>query len=469
MRRSLMITAAAAALVVCGVPAASASGAWGTAKEVPGTAALNKGGGAQVTSVSCATAGNCGAGGYYTALINSHIATRPFVDNQTNGTWGKAREVPGMSALHPSQYASVASVSCASTGNCGAGGYYTIGPSANNREAFVVSETGGTWDTAEEVTGFPVNSAASIVSVSCRGAGNCSAGGYYYAYGGGNVQAFVVNETGGVWGAAEEVPGTATLNTGANAELTSVSCASAGNCSAGGYYTDGSGGQQAFVVNETGGTWGTAEEVPGTAALNTVGRAKLASVSCASAGNCSAGGDYTTSSGLEVFVVSETSGTWGTAEEVPGTAELNQGGAAQISSVSCASAGNCSAGGYYTAARWYRAFVVSEAGGTWGTAEEVPGLTAINPTGSSFLTSVSCGAAGNCSAGGLYDIDGTANTQAFVVSETSGTWGSAQDVAGTGQQSAIGSVSCSTASRCVAGGGNPDSSGKLQAFVVPRT
>jgi hypothetical protein len=81
---------------------------------------------------------------------------------------------------------------------------------------------------------------------------------------------------------------------------------------------------------------------------------------------------------------------------------------------------------------------------------------------------VSC-AAGNCSAGGYYDIDGTVNTQAFVVSETSGTWGSAQDIAGAGQQSAIGSVSCSTASRCVAGGGNPDSSGNLQAFVVSRT
>src|SRR5262249_57432994 len=41
-------------------------------------------------------------------------------------------------------------------------------------------------------------------------------------------------------------------------------------------------------------------------------------------------------------------GTWGTAEKVPGTAALNQGGIAEISSVSCASAGHCSASGANT-------------------------------------------------------------------------------------------------------------------------
>jgi hypothetical protein len=65
---------------------------------------------------------------------------------------------------------------------------------------------------------------------------------------------------------------------------------------------------QAFVVSETGGKWGKAIEVPGTAALNQGGLAAVNSVSCATAGNCSAGGQYTTASGAEeVFVVSETS------------------------------------------------------------------------------------------------------------------------------------------------------------------
>ena len=59
-----------------------------------------------------------------------------------------------------------------------------------------------------------------------------------------------------------------------------------------------SGHQQAFVVSEVNGTWGSRPmRSPGTAALNHGGGAAIASVSCASAGNCSAGGSYRDSSG----------------------------------------------------------------------------------------------------------------------------------------------------------------------------
>ena len=74
-----------------------------------------------------------------------------------------------------------------------------------------------------------------------------------------------------------------------------------------GQYLDGSGHFQAFVAGETNGTWGTAKKVPGTAALNTGGAAQVTSVSCASAGHCSAGGSYTDSSlNTQAFVVGET-------------------------------------------------------------------------------------------------------------------------------------------------------------------
>jgi hypothetical protein len=111
----------------------------------------------------------------------------------------------------------------------------------------------------------------------------------------------------------------------------------------------------------SGGTWGTARKVPGTAVLNQVD-AQANSVSCASAGNCSAGGSYTDSSGhSQAFVASEVNGTWHTAIEVPGIATLNQGGDAAVSSVSCASAGNCAADGFYLdSSRHAQAFVVNE-------------------------------------------------------------------------------------------------------------
>src|SRR5437868_581177 len=91
-------------------------------------------------------------------------------------------------------------------------------------------------------------------------------------------------------GNAIEVPGTATRVSGGYAFLSSVSCATVGNCAVGGHYPDGSGNAQAFVVDETNGSWGDAIEVPGAATLNSGGFASVSSVSCATVGNCTAGG-----------------------------------------------------------------------------------------------------------------------------------------------------------------------------------
>ncbi len=117
----------------------------------------------------------------------------------------------------------------------------------------------------------------------------------------------MVGQVNGAWRTAIEVPGTAALNRGGSAGIASVSCASAGNCSAGGFYKDSSGHAQAFVVGQVNGAWRTAIEVPGTPALNQGGSAGIAAVSCASAGNCSAGGSYADGSGHgQAFVDSET-------------------------------------------------------------------------------------------------------------------------------------------------------------------
>src|SRR5712691_1717106 len=81
------------------------------------------------------------------------------------------------------------------------------------------------------------------------------------------------------WGAAQEMPGSAALNQGGDAQVNSVSCSSPGNCSAGGFYTDSAGGDQAFAASEVKGTWRAPIEVPGTAALNKYAYAWINSVS----------------------------------------------------------------------------------------------------------------------------------------------------------------------------------------------
>ena len=475
---SAAVTAGAAAVVTMGVRPPDArdvgavrpAGSWGTAIEVPGLGALNTGGAAQVTSESCASAGNCAAGGNY----RDRHGLQGFVAVERHGRWGTAIEVPGLAALNKGRFAELNSVSCGSAGSCAAGGRYL--DRHGNQQGFVAVERHGRWGTAIEVPGLAAlntgeEAFAGVLSVSCASAGNCVAGGDYDNRHGG--QGFVAVERHGRWGTAIEVPGLAALNTGGDAEVNSVSCASPGSCAAGGHYSDRR-GQQGFVVDEKNGRWGQAIEVPGLAALNKGGYAEVNSVSCGSAGSCAAGGDYAGHDGRG-FVAVERNGRWGRAIEVPGLGALDKGRQASVVSVSCGSAGSCAAGGSYTdRARHGRSqgFVAVERNGRWGTAIEVPGLGALNKGGEAEVNSVSCGSAGSCVAGG--DYADRRSGQGFVAVERHGRWGQATAVPGLaalnkGGGAAVNSVSCAPAGTCAAGGSYTDRHGHDQGFVVSQT
>src|SRR5215472_9564128 len=394
-------------------------GTWGTAKQVPGLAALDKGGGGDVYSISCSSAGNCGADGTY---VDGAGHIQVFVANQANGTWGKAIPVPGLAALNVGGDAFSAALSCTSPGNCSAGGdYFTR--SGDFTQAFVVTETNGTWGKAIEVPGIQALSTVDggeVTALSCASPGNCSAAGHYT--GSHFRQVFVVNQTNGTWGKAIPIRGTTVTKIGF-AEVESVSCRAVGDCTAGGFFTARDHTGQPFVVSEKNGTWGKAIEIPGMRALNTGGSGAIRQLSCGPAGGCDAGGGYQDSHGFrQAFVVSERNGTWGKPIEVPGTAALNHQNA-EVDSLSCASPGNCSASGDYRQGHTFNLepFVVSERNGTWGKAIEVPDIESLNTGVETHVNSLSCGAAGNCSMGG--DYKSLVGPQAFVVNQAHGTWG----------------------------------------------
>ena len=469
--RVLVFVAGAAALLGAGllaVPGAAgaraaavaAAGSWGRAIAVPGLATLNKGRNADVLSVSCPSAGNCAAAGYY-----QNHGKQGFVAVERNGRWHQAIEVPGLGALNTGGNAGVRSVSCASAGSCAVGGAYTDG--GGHQQGFVAVRRNGRWHQAIEVPGLGTlntGGSAAVSSVSCASRGYCAAVGFY-TDGGGHRQGFVAIDRNGRWGQAVQVPGLGALNTGGSAEVSSVSCASPGNCAAGGDYATDAPGEQAFVVSEKNGTWGTAEQVA--ASLNTGGDAAVDTVSCGSAGNCAAGGRYVDGSrNVQAFLVSEVNGVWTAAREVAG--KLNINGVAVVTSVSCAWAGNCSAGGTYDYGGYNAAFVVREKNGVWGRAIDVPGLGRV--ARDAFLTSVSCASAGNCAAGGGYD---GGPSGAWVVRENDGVWGKQTTVPGLGALNkgsdlGVSSVSCASAGSCVAGGYYQETGRHfpLQAFVT---
>jgi hypothetical protein len=473
------VAAAASAADAGAVPAAPsavpAAGSWGRAIAVPGLRALNKRRGAGVVSVSCASAGSCAAGGHYS---DRHGHGQGFVASERHGRWSKAIEVPGLGALNRDGGADVSSVSCGAAGNCAAGGFFSDeGLPFDRPTAFIAAEHGGRWGKAVALEDGEVS------SVSCASAGNCLAGGYagpYFLVG----DAFVVVERAGRWGRVRLVPGLRALEHGGDPEIagswiSSVACPSAGNCAVGGGYSDKNGNNHGFVAVERHGVWDKAIEVPGLAALNKHGGdTRVWSVSCGSAGNCAAGGYYTDSNGhYQGFAVLERNGAWGTAIEVPGLGALNKGNRAAVNWVSCGSAGSCVAGGAYAGgfvapARSGRlhGFVAVERNGVWHRAIEVPGLAALSRGGDAFVTSVSCASAGSCAAGGYY-TGLLHHRQGFVAVERHGVWGKATQVPGlralnAGGSATVGSLSCPSPGHCAAGGSFRDRSGHRQGFVT---
>jgi hypothetical protein len=121
--------------------------------------------------------------------------------------------------------------------------------------------------------------------------------GRYYTDADRNTQGFVAVERNGRWRTTTGVPGLAALTTGGrNAEVLTVSCASAGSCAAGGFYSDRSHHRQGFVAAEDNGAWGRATQVPGLSALNAGGNAEVRWLSCPASRKCASGGFYTDAS-----------------------------------------------------------------------------------------------------------------------------------------------------------------------------
>lgn len=492
------------------------------AERLPGLAALARGQDASIRGLSCPSAGNCAIDGSYGFLRrNMTYHSRVFVASEVHGRWRKVQDVPGLSALGAHNDADIGPVSCPSAGNCLAVGYYglTVGPYGDSGHVtgFLAMEQDGTWHNAQPIPGLRARlPAGSSIVLSCPSAGNCAFGGAYTDRAHHGFEAFVDSQANGKWTKAQPIPGLARLETGAHSSITAISCASPGNCTAGGSYGRQDHHLQGFVVSETNGVWGTAKPIGGTP---THRNSLIAAISCASAGNCGLTGDNYNGAifGSTPFVASQVSGTWSDTQPVPGLAILDQGSGALAPTLSCPAPGECTASGYYTradpqpgargalkycapagGAGCVYAFTVTLAGGTWHTAQQLPGITALNSAGSATIgttgcyspspypygidysalrscTALSCTSVGNCSAGGSVTTS-THTEQAFTVTQTGGTWHTAQQVRGlaalgTASSASVEYVSCPPAGPCVSAGSyrlgsNKSQNKNQQLFVV---
>src|SRR5947209_5643317 len=151
-------------------------------------------------------------------------------------------------------------------------------------------------------------------------------------------------------------------------------------------------------------SWATGVEASAPAGAGPDPGVALSSVSCPAAGDCSAVGSYLDSSGnRQGLLLTESAGTWTTGVEalLPADAGSNPGGGPI--SVSCAAAGYCSAvGNYVDSSGNVQGLLLTEAAGTWATGEEAtPPADALSNT-TVGLDSVSCTSPSACSAVGVY-------------------------------------------------------------------
>jgi Divergent InlB B-repeat domain/PASTA domain len=448
------VSAAACALVALGGASASAakpasSGGQAMSSRTSATAGLSGGWGAGVAaalpanglvtsesvlinSVSCPSPGNCSAVGEY----YDRSGLQGLLLTEAGGQWSV-----GVEAVLPANAATanpevrVNSVSCSPAGNCtGVGSYFD---SSGNMQGLLLTETEGTWATGVEAP-LPANTAgADLDSVSCASPGNCTVVGAVFLDG--SDQGLLLTETAGSWATGVKASLPADAPPGTGAYLDSVSCASAGNCTAVGatYPESGEGSDEGLLVTETGGNWEPGVEAPLPA--NARSGLEVDSVSCPSAANCSAVGDYADSSSGsgQGLLLTETAGSWAAGVEAPLPADVAtaapEGAEFIVNSVSCASAGNCAAVGSYVYSSVTGgppagveqdasdSVLFSEIGGTWA-----PGVFSPLPayaTGAVVL-SVSCSSAGNCGAVGSYGVN-TGGSEALLVSESGGNWATA--------------------------------------------
>jgi hypothetical protein len=209
--------------------------------------------------------------------------------------------------------------------------------------------------------------------------------------------------------------------------LPTLSCVSAGNCEAGGAYSSANGTVEGMVLNEVNGTWTkpTTLVAPANAAANP--GLTVYGLSCGAIGNCAVVGSYQDSAlNIQAFVANEVNQKWSTAKEVslPVNA-LGTGQTALVRSVVCMSSGSCSAVGSYldnaTPTPRSVGFVVDEVGGSWQNASEISVTSSTNSDPYVTMGQISCSSASNCVAVGSF-IDVNDVGQGLLVDQVNGAW-----------------------------------------------
>jgi hypothetical protein len=253
-----------------------------------------KAGESDLFAISCPLRNGCEAVGEY---LDQHSDLEAVAEAQRPARWSAAEiAMPVKSAPDPAPY--LQGVSCTSVGNCAAVGSFANNPSSP--DAYVAAGavlSHGKWRRAVQlrVPGSKSGDDSAISSISCNALGHCLGTGAYFLPGDdAPFYGVSITEAGGHWGAAANI--TATPVHGAYSNFDGTSCISTTLCLAAGGYSKpgGSGVFGAEVVTWSSGKWSHPDplKLPAGAAAFDGETSALYALSCASDGYCATGGFY---------------------------------------------------------------------------------------------------------------------------------------------------------------------------------
>ena len=399
-----------------------------------------------LTSVSCPTLNECEAVGY--SLASS--GTEPVVEQWNGTTWTMdTPAVPPGSADNE-----LSGVACPQRGNCIAVGR-TYATGSSPAAALAEQWNGSTWSVVPTPNPSGVLGDF-LVSVSCYSAAGCVAAGESYLDNSGDSQTLVERLSKGTWVVepSPNAPGTTTsLLSGVGCPVGSTSCVAVGQS-----YTPDE--DSLLALAHQAGPW----KLTPVTGPSTPARSSLQSVGCSTTTCAAVGSAFPTNSFDRNGFIEQWNGTdWtlGTSAEPAGAVVTDLNGAACPTSTACTAVGDVGIGTTGQDGQ-VSAYAESWNGATWSVmaTPDPPGATYVS------LTSVSCSSPTNCTAGG-YSEATPGGARTAVVERMVGTTWTLQALATPPGATAtsLEGVACATAKVCTAVGSFVDSSSVTETLV----
>ena len=390
--------------------------------------------GAFLDGVSCSGLGVCAAVGYYEPGSGSApiLPLSETWDSRAGSSRWFIGTTPSPSGTLNALFEGIA---CPQPASCVAVGYYAqtgAGPAGARANTLAEGSSGGTWS-IEPSPNPPGSMGAGLNGISCPAANACEAVGFY-ADPSGNLATLAESWDGTQW-ATQASPNP----TSPSSATTAVSCPAATTCMAVGNYYNGS-ASQVFSESWNGTSW-SIQSTPGPSGAVD---AHLTSISCPSATDCTAAGYYSTTGSNELPLAELWNGSAWSIQSMP----IPSGSlTAVLEAVSCSSSGACVAVGYYSASSSGGTLAESWDGGAWSI------LPTAKPNGfSGSFTAVSCLSATSCESVGGFN-PGTGYPTPFAASWNGSTWTiQSMPTPGGSLLSGATALSCTSSSNCTAVG-----------------